>query len=313
MNISSLDLNLLRVLDALLQEGSTVRAGEKIGLSQPAVSSALGRLRQALNDPLFVRRGQGLVPTDFAMRLKDPLRVQLDNLQNILGGSDEFDPAVATNRFRVSGSDYFAELLMPELAARVSQSAPNLRISLVDMVNETNISALDREKIDLAILPRIRVPDWVASAPAFRSDFRVIARREHPGLVRAGVAPDDVFPLDLFCQCGHVLFSPLGNLNGQGDDSLARIGRRRNVVMSMPVFSGIARAVSESDLIALLPRQFAIRSSDRMGLGVYRLPFPMPKLPLVMIWPRRLTDSAAHSWLRTQVAEIVAPFDDGPD
>ncbi len=121
MNMAKFDLNLLRVLDALLHEGSTVRAGARIGLSQPAVSAALGRLRHALGDELFLRHGQGLEPTDYARSLEIPLRKALDGLEALLSGPDNFDPATATLTFKLSGSDFFAEMLMPVLADQVSR------------------------------------------------------------------------------------------------------------------------------------------------------------------------------------------------
>ena len=111
MNMSAFDLNLLRVLDAMLREGSTVKAGARIGLSQPAVSSALGRLRQALGDELFVRQGKGMEPTDYARSLAIPLREMLDAMEALLWGAGEFDPGKAAQSFKLSGSDFFAEML----------------------------------------------------------------------------------------------------------------------------------------------------------------------------------------------------------
>ena len=120
MNLLSFDLNLLRVLDALLHERSTVGAAEKIGLSQPAVSSALGRLRILLDDPLFVRHGQRIVPTDYAKSLEIPLRQTLDTLADLLSRGEGFDPSESARSFKIAGSDYFAEILMPPLARLLS-------------------------------------------------------------------------------------------------------------------------------------------------------------------------------------------------
>ena len=121
MNFATFDLNLMRVLDALLHEGSTVRAGEKLHLSQSAVSGALSRLRHALDDDLFVRRGNRLVPTDYAAALALPLREELERLENLLSRPKRFDPARAQEVFRISGSDFFAEILMPALGERHSR------------------------------------------------------------------------------------------------------------------------------------------------------------------------------------------------
>ncbi len=309
MNLYSFDLNLLKVLDALLSEGSTVKAGARIGLSQPAVSAALGRLRHALGDELFLRRGQGLEPTDFARGLALPLRAALDGLEAMLSGPGVFDPATAEAGFRVSGSDFFAEMLMPQLADRVSRLAPRMRVHLVDLVPDSYVDTLERYEVDIALIPATDLPDWVEARPVFRSDFSVIARAGHPRLAR--LAPGGQVPLDLFCDLGHVLFSPEGNLRAMGDAALARVGRRRRVVTTMPVFSGVYRAVAESDLIALIPKQLAERIAPVAGVEIYRPPMRIEPALIVMIWHRRASATPAHRWLRDLIADILLPLNEG--
>ena len=309
VNLASFDLNLLRVLDALLREGSTVRAGERLGLSQPAVSAALGRLRAALGDELFFRRGQGLEATQFARSLEGPLRETLDRIETLLSPPEAFDPATADARFTISGSDFFAEMLMPRLAERLSALAPAMRLHLVDLVPDSYVNTLERYEVDLALIPETGLPDWVENQRMFRSSFSVIARRDHPRIARAAVAPGDVIPLDLFCDLGHVLFSPQGNTRAMGDEALARVGRKRRVVMTMPVFSGVYRAVAGSDLIALLPTQLAHHVAPSVGLEVYRPPMPVAAAQIAMIWHRRYAAMPAHVWLRGQIAELLAPLD----
>lgn len=309
-NLLSFDLNLLRVLDALLHEHSTVKAGARLGLSQPAVSAALGRLRAALGDDLFFRRGQGLEPTQYALSLKAPLREALDRVEILIQGPAAFDPATSRADFRISGSDFFAELLMPQLAERLQVQAPSMRVHLVDLVPDSYIDTLDRYEVDLALIPMTDLPDWVDSQPVFQSGFSVIARTRHPRLARAGVAPGAVVPIDLFCDLGHVLFSPEGNSKAMGDAALARVGRERRVVMTMPIFSGVYRAVAGSDLIALLPSALADRVAPSAGLEVYRPPMPVPTVQLSMVWHRRHSASPAHVWLREQIAALLAPLDE---
>jgi len=132
MNLHAFDLNLLRVLNALLAEQSTVRAAERIGLSQSAVSAALGRLRAALDDPLFVRQGQRIVPTDFARNLEMPLKTILDDLEKLLLEHVDFDPLNVAQSFKIGASDFFAIMLMPRLADIMSRSAPHMQVQLVD-------------------------------------------------------------------------------------------------------------------------------------------------------------------------------------
>ena len=308
--MAAFDLNLLRVLDALLREGSTVKAGARVGLSQPAVSAALNRLRHALGDDLFLRRGQGLEPTDYAKSLAIPLRRILDELEALLGGPAEFVPAQSNASFKLSGSDFFAEMLMPALAERISTRAPGMRVQLVDLVPNDYVETLEKYEVDIALIPRTEFPDRVAHRPVFWSTFSVIARSGHPRLARAGIAPGDVVPVDLFCDLGHVLFSPEGKLKAMGDAALARVGRERRVVMTLPVFSGVYRAVGGSDLIALLPTQLATHVAKRAGLDVYKPPMPIDPALITMVWHRRSSATPAHRWLRDLIAEILAPLNE---
>jgi DNA-binding transcriptional LysR family regulator len=308
MNLSKFDLNLLRVLDALLHEQSTVKAGERIGLSQPAVSSALGRLRHAFNDPLFVRERQHIVPTQYAKSLELPLRRILDDVEALVAGPDRFDPAGAEQSFKISGSDFFAEMLMPPLAELLSRLAPKIQVQLVDLVPDNYVGTLEKHGIDLALVPKSNFPGWIDYIPAFQSRFVTIARARHPALERAGVRRGDFVPIDLFCDLGHVVFSPEGNLKAMGDAALARIGRERRVVMTLPVFGGVCNAVAGSDLVALVPDQFARKVAPRLGLAIYAPPMPLNPALICMIWHKRNTRHPTHRWLRETVLKILSPL-----
>lgn len=311
MNISTFDLNLLRVLDALLRDGSVTRAADRIGLSQPATSAALGRLRHALGDPLFVRHGQGLVPTDYARSLETPLREILEGTGALIAGQDQFDPACATGTFRIGGSDFFAEMLMPQLGAALALQAPGMVVQLIDLVPENYVTTLERYVADIVLIPGHDFPEWTDRQPLFRSSFRMIARAGHPRLRAAEIAPGRVVPMDLFCDLCHVLFSPEGKLKAMGDAALAAVGRSRRVTMTVPVFSGVCRAVAESDLVGLLPRQLAEAAAPRLGLEVYDLPMPLSTSLISMVWHRRSSRNPAHRWMRMQVAKLLTPLNSG--
>lgn len=309
MDLRNFDLNLLRVLDALLQEGSTVKAGARIGLSQPAVSAALGRLRHAMGDALFVRRGQGLEPTDFARSLAIPLNETLEGIGSLLSAPGEFDPSRANDRFRISGSDSFGEMLMPQLLQCLSRLGSNMRIHMVDLVPDRQFEAMDLHQIDIALQPTAPIPDWADSCRVMSCGFKLIARRDHPRFCHANVGPGEVVPVDLYCDLGHVLFSNIGQPDGVGDHALERIGRKRQVMLTLPFFYGIFSAVAGSDLVALVPEQMTDRLASSLGLDVYEPPVPVPPIELSMIWNRRSSANPAHRWLRSQIAEILAPID----
>lgn len=312
MNLLTFDLNLLKVLDALLSEGSTVGAARKVGLSQPAVSSALNRLRHALGDPLFVRAGQRLEATDRARELAIPVRDILESVETVLTGPGSFDPAHASFTFRLSGSDFFSEMLMPELASRLSGSAPGIRVQMVDLVPDNHVGTIEQYKIDLALSPATTYPEWIDNQPVFRSALDFIAREGHPRLSKAKVKPGETIPVDLYCDLSHILFSQEGKLKGMGDAALANAGRQRHVALTMPSFLGICRAVSESDMVALIPHSLAQRIADKLNLAIYRPPMRIDLADIHMMWHKRATNNSAHRWLRSLVADILIACDDDP-
>lgn len=308
-NLSSFDMNLLRVLDALLIERSTVRAGARLGLSQPAVSGALKRLRLSLDDELFFRSGQKLEATAFALSLIEPLQDILHSVEALIGPRDAFDPATAEHSFRISGSDFFAEMLMPALAEHLAAHAPSLRVHLVNFVPDNGVDTLASHDLDFILLPKTPLPDWAEAEPVLSAPFSVIAKEAHPRTKEFGLASGDVMPLDLFCELGHVLFSTEGKPQGLGDEALARVGRERRVVMTLPVFSGVYRAVAGSDLIALLPTVLAHRVAKSENLAVFRPPIHVDLVRLDLIWPRRFSESPPHLWLKRQIVELLRPMD----
>jgi len=303
-NLAAFDLNLLKVFDAMLREGSTVRAGERLGLSQPAVSAALKRLRHAIGDPLFVRHGQRLVPTSRAQALEPALRRAIEAIEGVLSEPAAFDPARAAFDFRISGTDFFASLLMPSLVLRLCAAAPGVRVQLVDLVPDNHIDALVRFDVDLALIPLADFPGWIAHEALFREHFTVIARKGHPAL--SGVAPGGALPLDVFCRLGHVLCSPEGRFHGLCDVTLARIGRSRRVVATVPVFEGVISIVKGSDLIALVPQALARARAEAGGFTLYRPPMPVEPPLLCMAWQRRRSDDATHCWMRAQVRAALS-------
>ncbi len=324
MNFSNFDLNLLRVFNALMREGSTVKAADRLGLTQPAVSNALSRLRHALEDPLFVRQGQRLVATHYAQSLEAPLRAHLDALEVLLGGPPAFDPMASHDEFRLSGADFFSEMLMPTLAGDLNEKAPNVRVQLVDLVPDSYVDSIERYQVDFALLPKSDFPEWVAWQPLFWSDFIVIARQGHPRLQghvavlqdRSGDAdrPGGGYPqlpLDLFCSIDQVLFSPEGRFQAMGDAALAEVGAERRVVMTLPSFAGVYRTVAVSDLIALVPRQLAEKVASGLGLSLFAAPMAVPPALIVSAWHRRYSASPAHRWLRGLIADLTAPLNAG--
>jgi len=304
MNFSAFDLNLLRVFDALMVERGVTRAGSRIGLSQPAVSSALNRLRAILDDQLFVRSGTQMVPTPRAEDIAPAVAEALARVEAALFGDVRFDPATLERTFTLQGADFFSVLLMPALSRRLATAAPGVRLRMLDTARGDIERLLRDDVIDLSLEPSISMPEWVASDHALMSPFLVIAARGHPAL--ATVPPGDRFPLDLYCALPHAIRSVDGTMSGVIDEGLERIDRSRRVVLALPNFQGVATTVAEGELIAAIPEQFARAYADRLGLALYALPMPTAVPEIRMYWRRRNSGNPVHAWLRSMVREACA-------
>lgn len=310
MNLAAFDLNLLKVLDALLIEGSTTRAASRVGLSQPAVSAALGRLRAALDDPLFVREGAALRPTDFAKDLREPIRAHLSGLAQTLAGAGPFDPAKCDTAFRISGSDYFSVMLLPRLMKRLGKVAPNMRLSFVDLVHPGNLHEMGRFDVDIALPCTHDIPANIFADPMFWSAWQVVARNDHPRLARAGIKAGGDIPIDLYCDMDHVVFSSEGRHASYEDQVLSTLGRSRRVALSVGSFRDLYETVAESDLLAVLPGTLARAVGQRFGLAAHPMPFHMEPALLWVAWNRSQTDDPAHRWLRGEIADLLRHLND---
>ena len=310
MNWDALDLNLLRVLDAMLRERNTTRVGERIGLSQPAVSSALNRLRNLLGNTLFVREGNRMVPTPFAQSLEEPLRQALDRIELALSGGARFDPGKSTRLFRMLGDDYLSEMVLPKLMTLLAERAPGMRFQLLPMNPRPLSQQLVEGSIDMAFgFVMEQLPEWVVRVLALHGIVTPVASRNNQRLARAGIKDGGMIPLDLFCEMPQVFFGPEGMLAGQEDAALASIGRRRNVVVTVPDFFSVARVAAQTDLLGLLPDKFALSVADALGLRIYSPPLEMPLIPLHLCWHRRYDDDPEHRWIRQHVLDLLEPLD----
>ena len=303
MNFSALDLNLIRVFDALMAERSATRAGDRIGLSQPAVSAALSRLRHVFNDQLFVRRGNDMVPTPRAEELAPLARAALGQIERMVESHDRFNPATLERNFSIMGSDAVSILIMPALAERVGSKAPGVLLRLRDTATGDVGRLLRDDAIDLAIEPEMESPEGVSSCTAFQSPFLLIAAKDHPEL--APVPLGEQVPLDLFCSLPHALRSVDGTTSGLVDGALQALGRHRRVTLTLPHFQAVALAVARSDRIAALPSQFARAVARELPLNLYRLPIEVRVPEIRMFWHTRHDAAPAHRWLREQVVATI--------
>jgi DNA-binding transcriptional LysR family regulator len=304
MNFTTFDLNLLRVFDALMRERSATRAGQRLGLSQPAVSAALNRLRHALEDQLFVRQHNIMAPTMRALALWDPLREALERIEAAMTQIAQFEPATAQRKFTLVGSDFFSVILMPHLAETVIRAAPGIGFRYIDNGQIDPIEMLGRNDIDLAMDRPRQTPDWISRSTLINADFVVVAARGHPELAAARVSPGDAIPSTLFCSLPHALRSIDGSNAGIVDELLEKMGLKRSVVLTLPHFHAVACAVAKSRLLAALPMRFVDEVATHLDLDIYRFPFEIEPHEISLYWHRRHDRDAAHAWLRTQITSF---------
>lgn len=308
LNFRTLDLNLLRIFNEVMTERSLTRAATKLALTQPAVSNALRRLRQALGDDLLRRSGQGLSPTPYALALWPTVQAALRQLQDSLSPS-AFEPAQATTTFVMAMADATAAELIPGLIEAMDQQAPSVSARVVPLTTRDPRRLLEEDHAALAIgyfpavLAGLNAQAQSGEIPAFlhqrlyNSQYVCVMRRDHP-------LAHTPLTLDAYCAARHLLVSFSGRPYGFIDEALASLGRQRRVVLSVNQFFTAGRVVANSNLLTVLPRHFLSVTGIADALVVHELPFAVPPIHVDMLWHRRLDHHPAHAWLRQVLTQL---------
>jgi DNA-binding transcriptional LysR family regulator len=302
MDLAGVDLNLLVVFDALMAERHVTRAGERIGLSQPAVSASLKRLRHLLKDDLFIRRSDEMQPTRKAQELAVPLRQALTQIQAALE-PQSFDPAVSQRLFKLATNDFAASILLPSLGARLSREAPGIDLRVIYADDSLGMKLLDEDTIDIAIAPfeqyDLQFERKHLLEPA---GFLCVMRKGHP-------LEGQPLTLETFAEAPQLLISRTGDASGFVDEILAEVGLKRRVAFTVPSFLLAPIVLAQTDYIAVLPRQMVEMFKQMLDLVAYEPPFPQRKFPLGMLWHQRLSKDPGHLWLRNTLAEVASSIE----
>ena len=297
MDLRQSDIGLLIALDALLEEESVTAAAQTLGISQPAMSAQLARLRSLFNDPLLTTSGRKLVPTVRALEIRQPLRALLADLDLLVRESAQFDPSTTDRTFSLIATDYVHAVLSASLLQKIAQEAPDARVALLAFDPPAIWPKLEQDDADLALVTGMNLPE-ARRRPGLVESFKVIQRKGHP----RGDAP---FTLDSFCAAEHVLVSPEGGgFFGATDKILAETGRSRRIASSVPSFLLAPTLVASSDLIALIPVRLAALYKDLVDQ--FDPPFPSPEFPADLLWHPRRQKDPAHIWFRSLVYRIVS-------
>ncbi|HEY8102164.1 MAG TPA: LysR family transcriptional regulator [Burkholderiaceae bacterium] len=297
MDIKNIDLNLLRAFDALINERNVSRAAGKLFLSQPATSALLARLREVFKDPLLVRSGRGMAPTERALALADPVRCVLADIHDILQPPGQFDSRLSTRTFTIATTEYVAYTVLPAFAKQLEAHAPHIRIAVVAPNHETMVRQMESGSLDLAILNETLIPEQLRSSRFLKDEFCVIARHNHPEIKKR-------LSLDAFCTLPHVIISPrTGSFFAQTDEALQTLKRKRFAQLSVPYFTLVPEVVANSNMIAVYPTRLANKAAKTVQ--ILKPPLTIPPFSLQLCWHERAHRDSAHQWLRSMVTNCL--------
>jgi DNA-binding transcriptional LysR family regulator len=312
MNIGRVDLNLLVYLDALLRERNVTRAADQLGLSQPAMSNSLRRLRELFEDPLLVRTSDGMAPTERAEELQPVVRELLSTIDKAVQPRTDFDAHSAKRVFRIMASDYAESTLLPRILLKLRESAPGITL---DIMTPSDVSFQDVEqgKVDMAINRFDALPQSFHQKDIWQDDFSCLMRTNNPVL--------EDFTLDSYLGAQHVWVSKTGMGVGVGvnpddvqrlgwvDEALTRLDKKRRITLFTRHYQAAMLLAEQTDLIVTLPSKAAVLQQDNSRVVIKPPPFEIPPIDLKMAWSPLLHHNPAHRWMRQLTVDAASEFD----
>jgi DNA-binding transcriptional LysR family regulator len=300
VDIAKLDLNLLVVFHHLLSHKRVSAVGTLLGMSQPAVSSALGRLRTSLGDELFLRTQNGMEPTPYALTLAEPVAQALGALQQALNVRAAFDPASSNRSFTLAMTDVGEMYFLPVLIDALTRRAPGVTLQVVSVTQPALKEEMAAGRIDLALglLPQLQAGFYQQAL--FRQDYVALMRKGHP-LARTGR-----LTLAAFTAAEHVRIVAAGTGHGRLDQALEKKKLKRTFRLTVPHYVALGEVLQHCDLIATVPERFADRTLRPFGLVKCALPVSVYASAIHQFWHSRLHRDPGHQWLRQQVGQLFA-------
>ena len=297
INLAGIDLNLLVVFDALITEQNVTRAGERLGLSQPATSNALSRLRRLMGDELFIRSATGLRPTPRALELAQQLRPALQVMQGALLEKPTFQPATSDRIFAIGMSDYVEFTVLPKLMSRIQAIAPHVSLQIRSGDREKLFSLLDNGAIDLACGVFPENIAWHKEQRIFQENYVCVCRRDHPVIGNS-------LSLEEYLSVSHLLVSIKEDRVGRVDLLLAERNLKRHIALSLPHFLTAPFILAQTDLVATLAERIAISYAENQQLKILPIPMELGGFSVSMRWHQSTENSPACQWLRSIIREI---------
>ncbi|WP_105430905.1 MULTISPECIES: LysR substrate-binding domain-containing protein [Neorhizobium] len=292
------DLNLLPVFLTLMDERNVTRAAERLGMTQPALSNALNRLRETLRDPLFIRERYGMKPTQMAEELAPVVRAALSSLDEAIGGQQEFDPAVATRQFTLAPNSYVEFVLMPVIVARLRELAPGIRLRLTPFGNDLVETGAVSGATEMVLGRIVDPPDNMVVQHLMDDGLACVVRKDHPEV-------GESLSQEQYERMKHVNVLPPGRMRAGLFQALQQKGLKRDVAVSVTHFLAVPEMVAVSDYCATLPRLICQRLARDERLKVLPAPVDLGTFPVELAWHVRYRSDPAHRWLRSLIGDVA--------
>ena len=315
-NLNQIDLNLLVYLEVLLRERNVTQAANQLGLSQPAMSNGLRRLRALFDDPLLVRTSEGMTPTERALELEPMVKDILLGVDRAMQPATEFEPRAAQMVVRIMASDYAESTLFPAVLTELRDNAPDITL---DIMNPSDVSFLDveRGKVDLVINRFDQMPQSFHQITLWQDSFSCLLSPNHPIL--------DDFSLESYLSADHIWVSKTGMGVGVGvdpsdvqrlgwvDSALAQLGEKRRIRVFTRHYQAAMTLAEQNDLIVTLPTRATWLKQDDSRVAIRQVPFDVPPLELKMAWSPLLHNNAPHRWVRQFITRIARSLSTEPN
>ena len=315
-NLNQIDLNLLVYLEVLLRERNVTQAANQLGLSQPAMSNGLRRLRALFDDPLLVRTSEGMTPTERALELEPLVKDILLGVDRAMQPATEFEPRAAQMVVRIMASDYAESTLFPAVLTELRDNAPDITL---DIMNPSDVSFLDveRGKVDLVINRFDQMPQSFHQITLWQDSFSCLLSPNHPIL--------DDFSLESYLSADHIWVSKTGMGVGVGvdpsdvqrlgwvDSALAQLGEKRRIRVFTRHYQAAMTLAEQNDLIVTLPTRATWLKQDDSRVTIRQVPFNVPPLELKMAWSPLLHNNAPHRWVRQFITRIARSLSAAPN
>lgn len=293
------DLNLLPVFIALMEERSVTRAALRLGITQPALSNALNRLRDTLQDPLFIRERYGIKPTQFAEEIAPVIVESLGRLDEVLVGRQHFDPATATRQLNIAVNTYVEVVLVPGIVARLRELAPGIKMSLAPYGNDLSETGVISGTTDMVLGRIVEPPDNLIIQHLMDDSLACVVRADHPDI-------GDSLSREQYEALRHVNIQPPGRLRAGLFQALDRQGLRRELAISVTHFLAVPEIIAVTDYCATLPRLICKQITKDPRLKVVEAPVDLGTFPVQIAWHVRYRNDPAHKWFRQLLVETAA-------